>query len=265
MLMRRISLRILVYLVAAGMAMISAWFTAQAESPQDAKIARLIKQLGSNSFEEREAASKALDAIGEPARRALQKVVAESVDAEVRRRASTVIETLDAGLYRELRCFHGHTDQVVKVGFSPDGKHIVSACNDNTLKVWDANKGTLNCAVEVFDQQQERALPLLNTGLSTSEGAEPHRVWGDSTPQRYVVDGQIQVVPHDRCPKCWEAWDFKWEHRKCLHCDTELGKNCKVLLDSDVCPHCEEGKVTATKPRCSTCGFQVDPALVVWG
>jgi hypothetical protein len=37
---------------------------------------------------------------------------------------------------------------------------------------------TLTCLVEVFDQQQGRTLPLLK---------------GDSTPNRYVVDGQIQV------------------------------------------------------------------------
>jgi hypothetical protein len=124
---------------------------------------------------------------------------------------------------------------------------------------------TLSCVVEVFDRGRERTLPLLNTGLSTSGGAGPHRVWGDSTPQRYVVGGQIRVVPHDRCPECWGAWDFKWRHRQCPHCDAELGKNCKVLLDSDVCPHCEEGRVTAGEPRCDRCGFVVEPALVVWG
>jgi hypothetical protein len=38
-----------------------------------------------------------------------------------------------------------------------------------------------------------------------------------------------------------------------------------MLLDSDVCPFCEEGKVTARKPRCTNCGFQVDGSLVAWG
>jgi hypothetical protein len=37
-----------------------------------AEIERLVKQLGSNDFNEREAASKALEAIGESAREALQ-------------------------------------------------------------------------------------------------------------------------------------------------------------------------------------------------
>ena len=124
---------------------------------------------------------------------------------------------------------------------------------------------SLACNVEAYDQQRDRILPFLQAGLSTSEGDEPHQVWGDSTPHRYLVDGRILVVPHDRCPKCWEEWDWKWQHRRCPHCDAELGRNCKVLLDSDLCPHCEEGKVTASQPRCSKCGFEVDPSLVAWG
>ena len=124
---------------------------------------------------------------------------------------------------------------------------------------------SLTCLVEVYDQQKERTLPFLTAGLSTSNGSEPFSVTGDCTPQRYVVDGQIQVVPHDRCPKCWGQWDFKWEHRRCPTCDAELGQTCKVLLDSDECPHCEKGKVTASKPRCAKCGFAVDPSLVAWG
>ena len=28
-------------------------------------------------------------------------------------------------------------------------------------------------------------------------------VWGDSTPQRYIVEGEMAIVPHDYCPTCW--------------------------------------------------------------
>lgn len=119
--------------------------------------------------------------------------------------------------------------------------------------------------VRVSDAEGERTLPLLTTGLSAFAGAEPFRTWGDSTPQRYIVDGDIRIVPHDRCPRCWELWDFKFNHRACEHCDAELGTNVKVLLDSDVCPQCERGKVTSTMPRCTECGFQVDSTIVTWG
>jgi ribosomal protein L32 len=123
----------------------------------------------------------------------------------------------------------------------------------------------LSVILDVFDQERKKAIPLLNTGLSTSADGPPFRTWGDSTPQRYVVGGEIQVVPHDRCPKCWEIWDFKFEHRTCESCGTTLGQGCKVLLDSDVCPHCEKGSVSMTNPVCDKCGYKVDLDLVTWG
>jgi hypothetical protein len=58
------------------------------------RIARLIQQLGDDEFEKREAASQALEAIGEPARAALRKAAASSDDAEVQKRAEKVIAAL---------------------------------------------------------------------------------------------------------------------------------------------------------------------------
>ena len=127
---------------------------------------------------------------------------------------------------------------------------------------------SLSCVLDIFDRdtelERENVLRVLNTGFSTNEGTV-YRTWGDSSPHRYIVDGEIHVVPHDHCPKCWGGWDFKWIHRSCPHCDAVLGENCKVLLDSDVCPHCDEGKVSAHQPHCEKCGFEVDPSCVVWG
>lgn len=124
---------------------------------------------------------------------------------------------------------------------------------------------SLTVTVEVFDSEREKALPLLSTGLSTADNGPPFRTWGDSSPQRYVVNGEIQVVPHDHCPACWGLWDFKFEHQTCPECGTTLGRDCKVLLDSDVCPHCEEGKVSTTSPICDKCGYKIDLNLVTWG
>jgi hypothetical protein len=61
--------------------------------PEAADIARLVEQLGSPRFEEREAASRALERIGEPALPALRAAV-HSRDAEVRRRAARLVETV---------------------------------------------------------------------------------------------------------------------------------------------------------------------------
>jgi len=58
------------------------------------RIARLIKQLGEDAFAKREAASKELEAIGEPAVAALRKAAGSSDDVEIRRRAESVIAGL---------------------------------------------------------------------------------------------------------------------------------------------------------------------------
>jgi hypothetical protein len=79
----------------------------------------------------------------------------------------------------------------------------------------------LNVCVDVFDVERSHALPLLNAGLTTSKGQPPHKTYGDSTPQKYVVDGEIKVVPHDRRPKCYGVWDFKLQHTTCLECESD--------------------------------------------
>jgi hypothetical protein len=66
----------------------------QAEGADAAKIARLIEQLGSDTFAERQKATEALDAIGEPALEALRKA-AKSTDAEVRKRAQGLLDKLE--------------------------------------------------------------------------------------------------------------------------------------------------------------------------
>ncbi|MCS7468517.1 hypothetical protein NZK35_17835 [Stieleria sp. ICT_E10.1] len=124
---------------------------------------------------------------------------------------------------------------------------------------------SLDISVQVFDSERENSLPLLQTGLATSDGAAPHQVWGDSSPQRYIVDGEMAIVPHDRCPGCWGPWDFKERNPACPECGIEMGEQVKLLLDSDRCPNCEAGTVTASDPKCSECGYSVDPSHVAWG
>jgi hypothetical protein len=123
----------------------------------------------------------------------------------------------------------------------------------------------LNVSVDVFDPDRSDALPLLTTGLSTSQGKPPYKTYGDSTPHRYVVEGEIQVVPHDRCPRCHGSWDFKLTHPSCSVCDAALGREVKLLIYTDVCPFCEEGKVSLNEPRCDRCGQRIDPGWVAWG
>jgi hypothetical protein len=131
--------------------------------------------------------------------------------------------------------------------------------------VGEGLSANINISVDVFDGNKECSLPLLTTGLSAFPGKEPFRTWGDSSPQRYVVEDGFKVVPHDRCPQCWQVWDFKLQNTTCPHCGLTMGDQCKLLLDSDECPWCNEGKVTVAQPRCDKCGYEVDRQKAVWG
>jgi RNA polymerase sigma factor (sigma-70 family) len=65
---------------------------ARAEAaPDNRDIEHLIKQLGNDEFEEREAATKALKKVGKPALEALHKAATENADAEVRARAAALV------------------------------------------------------------------------------------------------------------------------------------------------------------------------------
>jgi len=131
---------------------------------------------------------------------------------------------------------------------------------------------SLDILLNVFDPERSETLPLLTTGLAASGQEEPYVAHGDSTPCRYIVDGEICEVPHDRCPHCWGSWSFKIGHpvateetHTCPGCGYELGKELKLMLDNDRCPHCEKGELSMDDPTCSRCGLEIDPRLVAWG
>src|SRR6266571_3554265 len=79
---------------------------AVADDPDDKEIARLVKQLGSSDYRIREAARKELEAVGEPARAALRNAAASGDDVEMKRRASAILQTLNAKL--QVLCYHLH-------------------------------------------------------------------------------------------------------------------------------------------------------------
>jgi hypothetical protein len=167
----------------------------------------------------------------------------ESADLIPDEMSTTLDELLDSHQFSALRLFLARLSETVGPRYSVN----------------------LTVCVDVFDEQKPHALPLLTTGLSTSKGEPPYKIYGDSTPQKYVIDGDVQVVPHDRCPQCYGLWDFKLIHPSCSGCSATLGREVKLLLDNDVCPFCEEGKVSVTVPVCDKCGQRIDPGIVVWG
>ena len=44
---------------------------------------------------------------------------------------------------KELRCFEGHTLAVNSVAFSPGGKRALSVSDDNMVRLWDVETGTV--------------------------------------------------------------------------------------------------------------------------
>jgi WD40 repeat protein len=114
---------------------------AAAAKKEATRIAELIDQLADNKFARREAASKELAAIGEPAWAALVKVVAGTPDLEVRGRARRLLATIGKRAFVEVRRFTGHSDGVLTVAVSPDGRRALSGSwqgeTDTFVRLWD--------------------------------------------------------------------------------------------------------------------------------
>jgi hypothetical protein len=70
---------------------------APAADKADGRIDKLVEQLGNDDFNEREKASAALDAVGEPALDALRRAV-KSTDEEVHKRAETLVGKIEKRL-----------------------------------------------------------------------------------------------------------------------------------------------------------------------
>ena len=124
----------------AGLLLVLPFVSAVADDPDDKELAGLVKQLGNSDFRMRDAATKRLKELGEPAADALVRAMmtndvearrraeailmeigepaldaliraAKSDDVEARRRAEQVIAVLENKLYPELR-LTGHTSHL---------------------------------------------------------------------------------------------------------------------------------------------------------
>jgi hypothetical protein len=83
------------FLLAAGAGLLPGDSDKEADQ---AKINRLIQQLGDNQFARRQAASKTLAKLGKPALAALRRAAVSSTDAEVRSRARRLVAAIEKKL-----------------------------------------------------------------------------------------------------------------------------------------------------------------------
>ena len=91
------------------------------------RIAALILQLGSRKYATREAATRELRAIGEPAWYPLRKAAAASPDEEARRRAKQLAQEIAQRLFVEVRRFGDQGGYWLnRVAFTPDGRRAVA-------------------------------------------------------------------------------------------------------------------------------------------
>src|ERR1700704_4147745 len=87
----------------AGLLLVLPFVSAVADDPDDKEIARLVKQLGSDVFEERDAATKRLQEIGEPALDALNKgATSKGLDLETSRRLEQMVVAIENKVRPEL-------------------------------------------------------------------------------------------------------------------------------------------------------------------
>jgi WD40 repeat protein len=150
---------------------------ALADDSSNAELARLIKQLGHDNFVEREAATKQLAEVGEPALAALQRAKS-SEDSEMSARAEQISAAIVAAINDKL-CVEqlrltGHKPNpnppynlaefrfgpVTSVSISADGKRLLTSGFDTTLRLWDAETGEELRVIEAH------TAPILGAALS---------------------------------------------------------------------------------------------------
>lgn len=145
-----------------------------------------------------------------------------------------MVDVLDQSLVEPLRARHSHVHSVV---YSPDGKQILSAQFDGSVRLWDAQSGQqLRQYCGPTSAYSNDTLPSINTAAFSADGRRVVaadqtgyvRVWDKSSGQRqlqiradehaaysaqFSPDGtRLLTVGLDRVARLWNTKDGKHEH-----------------------------------------------------
>jgi WD40 repeat protein len=133
---------------------------APADKPDDDKVRqevrKLIGQLDDDSPEKRDAASKRLEEIGEPALPLLRDAAENGTGAETRVRARALIKAIEKSAFGEVARWDGHETNVglpwvTRIAQTPDGSQVITSGADG-LRVWDVKTGK---TVQTFGTPRE--------------------------------------------------------------------------------------------------------------
>jgi WD40 repeat protein len=119
---------------------------AAAPPPRDtARIQRLIDALGDEDEDARKQASHKLENLGAKALPALRKAGKSHPDADVLLRATLLASAIEQKLAGFVRLCKGHTQGIIALAVSPDGKRVVSgswaAGTEHVARVWEVQTG----------------------------------------------------------------------------------------------------------------------------
>jgi WD40 repeat protein len=149
-------------------------------------VPALIKQLGADSYAQREEASAALAKIGPPALSELCKAL-RADDLEVRLRVRRLVDAIGKDLFREIRSFDGHAGSVNAVAFSPDGKRAASG-DHRAIRLWDLATGKQIARTDEHDDRV-MAVAFAPDGKTLASASEDRtvRLWDASTLEQLKV------------------------------------------------------------------------------
>jgi hypothetical protein len=130
-----------------------------------------------------------------------------------------------------LVALEGHTGSIVYAAFSPDGQWVVTASDDHTARVWNANNGRLLATLDHADSVTSAAFSPDGQRVVTSSDDHTARVWNAS-------NGHLLATLDHRDSVTWAAFSHDGERIVTAGDETRVWKTAtgKLLTELKVQP-----------------------------